>query len=57
MRTPEGMAIAKAKGKLEGKQPKLSAPADRLKIHPRCDHDCGQFSVPLPEPRQWRDAR
>ena len=42
MRTREGMAIARAKGKLRGRRPKLSArPAGEL----RRVHDSGDYSV------------
>ncbi|MDX3111173.1 recombinase family protein [Nonomuraea angiospora] len=42
MRTREGMAVAKAKGKLRGKQPKLSA---RQQAELRRMHDGGQYTI------------
>ncbi|TQM94081.1 recombinase family protein [Roseinatronobacter monicus] len=42
MRTREGMAIARAKGKLRGKQPKLS---DRQSRELRRMYDTGEYSV------------
>jgi DNA invertase Pin-like site-specific DNA recombinase len=42
MRTKEGMAIARAKGKLKGKKPKLSA---RRQIELRRMYDTGDYSV------------
>lgn len=42
MRTREGMATARAKGKLRGKQPKLS---DRQAREPRRMNDTGEYSV------------
>ncbi len=42
MRTREGMAVAKAKGKLKGKQPKLSA---RQQIHLVAQHDSGEYTI------------
>jgi DNA invertase Pin-like site-specific DNA recombinase len=42
MRTREGMAIAKAKGKLKGKQPKLSA---RQQAHLVAQHHSGQYTI------------
>jgi len=42
MRTREGMAIARAKGKLRGKQPKLSGKQQR---ELRRMHDTGTYSV------------
>lgn len=42
MRTREGMAVARAKGKLRGKQPKLS---DRQSRELRRMHDTGDYSV------------
>ncbi|SFR20631.1 Helix-turn-helix domain of resolvase [Poseidonocella sedimentorum] len=42
MRTREGMAIARAKGKLRGKQPKLS---DRQSRELRRIYDTGDYSV------------
>ena len=42
MRTREGMAIARAKGKLRGKKPKLS---DRQARELRRMHDTGEYSV------------
>ncbi|MBV9161994.1 MAG: recombinase family protein [Pseudonocardiales bacterium] len=42
MRTREGMAIARAKGKLRGKQPKLSA---RQQAHLIALHDAGTHTV------------
>jgi DNA invertase Pin-like site-specific DNA recombinase len=42
MRTKEGMAIARAKGKLKGKKPKLS---DRRQTELRRMYDTGEYSV------------
>ena len=42
MRTREGMAVARAKGKLRGKQPKLS---DRQARELRRMYDTGDYSV------------
>ena len=42
LRTREGMAIARAKGKLRGKQPKLS---DRQQKELRRMHDTGDYSI------------
>lgn len=42
MRTREGMAIARAKGKLRGKQPKLS---DKQQKELRRMHDTGNYSI------------
>lgn len=42
MRTKEGMAIARAKGKLKGKKPKLS---DRRQTELRRMHDTGDYSI------------
>ena len=42
MRTREGMAVARAKGKLRGKQPKLS---DRQSRELRRMYDTGDYSV------------
>jgi len=42
MRTREGMAIARAKGKLRGKQPKLSGKQQR---ELRRMHDTGTYSI------------
>jgi DNA invertase Pin-like site-specific DNA recombinase len=42
MRTREGMAVAKAKGKLRGKQPKLSA---RQQAELRRMHDGGGYTI------------
>ena len=42
MRTREGMAIARAKGKLRGKQPKLS---DKQQKELRRMHDTGDYSI------------
>ena len=42
MRTREGMAIARAKGKLRGKQPKLS---DKQQLELRRMHDSGKYSI------------
>lgn len=42
MRTREGMAIARAKGKLRGKQPKLS---DKQQKELRRMHDTGEYSI------------
>ena len=42
MRTREGMAIARAKGKLRGRQPKLS---ERQQLELRRMHDTGDYSI------------
>ena len=42
MRTREGMAVARAKGKLKGKKPKLS---DRRQAELRRMHDTGEYSI------------
>jgi DNA invertase Pin-like site-specific DNA recombinase len=42
LRTREGMAIARARGKLRGKQPKLS---DRQQKELRRMHDTGTYSI------------
>ena len=42
MRTREGMAVARAKGKLRGKQPKLS---DKQQNELRRMHDTGDYSI------------
>ena len=42
MRTREGMAIARAKGKLKGKQPKLS---DKQQKELRRMHETGEYSI------------
>jgi DNA invertase Pin-like site-specific DNA recombinase len=42
MRTREGMAIARAKGKLRGKSPKLS---DKQQTELRRMHDTGEYSI------------
>jgi len=42
MRTREGMAIARAKGKLRGKQPKLS---DKQQKELHRMHDTGEYSI------------
>jgi DNA invertase Pin-like site-specific DNA recombinase len=42
MRTREGMAIARAKGKLRGKQPKLS---DKQQLELRRMYDTGKYSI------------
>ncbi|WP_326823031.1 recombinase family protein [Streptosporangium sp. NBC_01756] len=42
MRTREGMAVAKAKGKLRGKQPKLST---RQQAELRRMHDSGEYTI------------
>ena len=42
MRTREGMAVARAKGKLKGKKPKLS---DRRQVELRRMHDTGEYSI------------
>ena len=42
MRTREGMAIARAKGKLRGKQPKLS---DKQQKELHRTHDTGEYSI------------
>ena len=39
MRTREGMAVARAKGRLKGKQPKLTAPQRKL-LFEICDRVC-----------------
>src|SRR4051812_9298510 len=41
LRTREGMAVARARGKLKGKQPKLSDPQKEL----RRMHDAGDYSI------------
>ena len=41
-RTREGMAVARAKGKLRGKQPKLS---DKQQKELRRMHDTGDYSI------------
>jgi DNA invertase Pin-like site-specific DNA recombinase len=41
MRTREEMAVAKAKGRLKGKQPKLSAPQRKLLLQL---HDAGEHT-------------
>jgi hypothetical protein len=45
MRTREGMAIAKAKGKLRGKQPKLSArqQAELVRMHSTGDYTIAEL--------------
>ena len=54
MRTREGMAIARAKGKLKGRQPKLSAAmqAHLVKLHTAAEHTTAElaelFSVSRP---------
>jgi DNA invertase Pin-like site-specific DNA recombinase len=54
MRTREGMAVAKAKGKLKGKQPKLSTAQQRhlVNLHTAGEHTIGElaelFSVSRP---------
>jgi len=54
MRTREGMAVAKAKGKLKGKQPKLSAAQQKhlVKLHQAGEHTIAElaelFSVSRP---------
>jgi DNA invertase Pin-like site-specific DNA recombinase len=54
MRTREGMAVARAKGKLRGRQPKLSAAqqAHLVKLHARGEHSIAElaelFSVSRP---------
>ncbi len=45
MRTREGMAIARAKGKLRGKQPKLS---ENQRKELRKMHDTGKYSISDP---------
>jgi DNA invertase Pin-like site-specific DNA recombinase len=42
MRTREGMAVARAKGKLRGKQPKLS-PKQQAELYRM--HDSGNYSI------------
>jgi DNA invertase Pin-like site-specific DNA recombinase len=42
LRTREGMAIARARGKLRGKQPKLS---ERRQKELRRMHDSGEYSI------------
>lgn len=42
MRTKEGMAVARAKGKLKGKKPKLS---DRRQTELRRMYDTGDYSI------------
>jgi DNA invertase Pin-like site-specific DNA recombinase len=42
LRTREGMAVARARGKLKGKQPKLS---DRQQRELRRMHDTGDYSI------------
>ena len=42
MRTREGIAVAKAKGKLRGKQPKLSA---RQQAHLVTQHQSGEHTI------------
>jgi DNA invertase Pin-like site-specific DNA recombinase len=42
MRTREGMAVARAKGKLRGKQPKLST---RQQAELRRMHDAGGYTI------------
>jgi DNA invertase Pin-like site-specific DNA recombinase len=42
MRTKEGMAVARAKGKLRGRQPKLSA---KQRTELRRMHDSGDYSI------------
>lgn len=46
MRTREGMAVAKAKGKLRGKQPKLSPTQERhlVKLHGEGGHTTAELS-------------
>jgi DNA invertase Pin-like site-specific DNA recombinase len=46
MRTREGMAIAKAKGKLKGRAPKLSAPrqAHLRKLHAAGEHNIAELA-------------
>ncbi len=46
MRTREGMAIAKAKGKLKGRAPKLSTPrqADLRKLHAAGEHTTAELA-------------
>jgi DNA invertase Pin-like site-specific DNA recombinase len=46
LRTREGMAIAKAKGKLKGKQPKLSAAQQRhlVKLHGEGEHNIAELA-------------
>ena len=41
-RTREGMAIARARGKLRGKQPKLK-PAQAREVHRM--HECGDYAI------------
>ena len=45
MRTREGMVVARAKGKLRGKTPKLS---DRRQNELRRMHDTGEYSISDP---------
>jgi DNA invertase Pin-like site-specific DNA recombinase len=42
MRTREGMAVARAKGKLRGKQPKLSAKQQRELVR---THGTGEYTI------------
>ena len=42
MRTPEGMAVARTRGKLRGKQPKLS---DKQQQELCCMHATGEYSI------------
>ena len=44
LRTREGMAVARARGKLKGKQPKLS---DRQQKELRRMHDTGDYSTAI----------
>lgn len=46
MRTREGMAIARSKGKLKGRAPKLSAPrqAHLLKLHAAGEHTIAELA-------------
>jgi DNA invertase Pin-like site-specific DNA recombinase len=46
LRTREGMAIARAKGKLKGKQPKLSAAQQRhlVKLHREGEHNIAELA-------------
>jgi DNA invertase Pin-like site-specific DNA recombinase len=46
MRAREGMAIAKAKGKLKGKQPKLSPAQQRhmIKLHGEGEHNIAELA-------------
>ena len=54
MRTREGMAVAKAKGKLKGRQPKLSKKqqTELVRMHDAGDHSitdlAGLFSISRP---------